>query len=199
MLRSHSVASGIGLALRFSFMPAFFKNISINSQAQVKRVCLLLSATAAALLFSYAHDIPFDNPSSRYATIDSLVHQQTFNIETSPFAKFTVDKIFTEEGQLSTKSPLLPVLVAQAYSLYVKVTGRTLHNHPHQTLYILNLFFGLGCTLFLLFYAYRLLLAWTKDLKAVVAGLCVLSVGHLGFSYESHQVFQCKVLLLHQG
>jgi hypothetical protein len=161
------------------------QKLDARPEKKVKRICILLTILSCMLVLSYTHDIPFDNAASRYATIDSLAHHQSFNIAKSPFAKFTVDKIFTKDGQLSTKPPLLSTLVALVYKGYTKITGRTLHSHPHQSLYLLNLLVGLGSTLFLLFYAYRVMILWTKDLSLRVAGFTILALGYLGFSYAT--------------
>jgi hypothetical protein len=92
------------------------------------------AASAAALLALLASSILYPdvsgNPSSRFATMESLVERGTFAIDGSAFAEKTVDKVFYNGHQYSTKPAVLSTIGAGIYWLVHAVTGWSFRDNP---------------------------------------------------------------------
>src|SRR5512136_260183 len=72
------------------------------------------------------------NDSSRLATIDSLLERGTWQIDESPFAQVTWDKVFLNNHFYSSKPPLFEAAAVIPYSLMYYLLGVKLQVAPCQ-------------------------------------------------------------------
>jgi hypothetical protein len=124
---------------------------------------LLVIALAVGIAATGAWDSPAaDLANSRLATVYSLTEYGTWYLErpldeaTNPFARSTIDKVVVEGHLLSSKPPLLPLIMTGQYVMMRAVLGWDLNNEDNvrpillvMTLTLVTSAFGLTLWLFL--------------------------------------------------
>ncbi len=96
-------------------------------------LCLLCAVALTPMLFMAPGIVVGDTVTSRLATVYALVHHGTWYIDRpseaapNPFEVQTVDKVRTASGRmLSSKPPVLPLLMTVEYAVMRKTTGLSL-------------------------------------------------------------------------
>lgn len=128
--------------------------------------CMVVVAAAMLLLIATFPKSFGANDRSRLATVESLVHRQTFAIHESPFR--TIDMVYVEGRVLSSKPPVLPVLMAAEYWVLYRVFGCDIRGETGARLVIKVLtltFVGLPFIVYLLLL--RTVLNWYIQSGAV--------------------------------
>lgn len=108
------------------------------------RGAIIVTALALALLGLRTVTVN-DNTFSRLATVYALVHHGTWYIDTgegapeNPFAALTVDKVLVDGHFLSSKPPVLPLLMSGVYWVLLHVSPLCF-DHEHDLKRILQIF-----------------------------------------------------------
>lgn len=99
----------------------------------------ILIAAAAFVAFATSGTNLQDTANSRLATVWSLVHRGTWEISTpagetpNPFERGTVDKVQIAERVLSSKPPVMPLLMTAEYWMLRQVCGLSLDQPEERT------------------------------------------------------------------
>lgn len=117
------------------------------------------------------------------ATMDALVHDGTFAIDSSAL-RVRVDRVKIGEHFYSSKPPMLSVLGAGPYAVLHYATGLSFRGDMAQATWVLNLLLGGVPHLILLAYAYALLRLYSSGHALVWAFAC-FAFGQLGLSYAT--------------
>ena len=143
-------------------------------------IAAILGSGWMVLRFTCPFDV--DNPASRMATIDALVHDHTFAINNSLFHE-TRDKALLSGNYYSTKPFLQSVLAAVGYTITWEVSGISFHNDRNHAIILVNLLNGLIPHMLCLFYSYRLLRRWVRRWAIVFLGCVAVAYGCLSTGY----------------
>lgn len=160
------------------------RKASIVIHMQPRKVFIVSIVLSAVVLLSLSQTASQCNPSSRFATIESLVHRGTFIIDDSRFSD-TSDKVMIEGHSYSSKPPMLSVLSSGAYFIFSKVTGITFDTDEQTSIRFISLLVGGLPYLLLLYFFYRLLLLWTDSDRTVALGLLVFTFNFIGLGYAA--------------
>jgi hypothetical protein len=138
----------------------------------------------AVLILRFADLHPTANPSSRLATVDSLVHRHSFSIDESRYI-YTPDKVKVGNHFISSKMPLWSVAAAGGYGILHAITGWTFDTHEKSVLMFMTILTGLIPQLLLLLYFYRMLLVWTTRESARIFGFACMAFSWIGLGYAT--------------
>lgn len=130
------------------------------------------------------------NDESRIATIDTLIREKTFAIDTSEFAT-TGDKVFVNDHFYSDKPPLLSVIGGAIYAPFYLAGGRLHKGIDLNYFYLTLLTAGLSWFLCLIFFYLALKLTSLSDnYRLLLAGALGAGTVFLPFSmvFNNHSI-----------
>jgi hypothetical protein len=150
-----------------------------------RRVCaiIFLAALALCALVTKSHVVSW-NDGSRFATVDALTADHTFQIDGSPFAVGLGDMIRYRGRSYSDKPPL-PAVLGAGVGLVLAPFGISLRQTPAAAIYLITLLtigasFAIGCCYA---YAFQRVLGFEPRVAAAVATLT--GVGTLALPYAT--------------
>ncbi|MET0385796.1 MAG: hypothetical protein ABW321_07545 [Polyangiales bacterium] len=156
-----------------------------HTATELLRVALICATVCVALMLTFTQSKKQTNSSSRIATMDSLVHDGTYVINKSYYAK-TIDRVMIGKDSYSSKPPLFSTIGAGVYWVIHHTTHLTLRDkHQRETVvYSLTLILAGIPHLILLGYAYALLRWFAPSVAAASWTLACLALGQLGLAYS---------------
>ena len=153
-----------------------------SSRSLLALFCII----GSVLIITGARKSPSANPASRFATMDSLVHEGTFVIDHSPLSRYSGDKVKIDGHFISSKPPMLSMAGTAVYWLYYNWTGHNFRDGSRDdTIRFLTGFFNLITFITLLIYFYRFLLLWARSERDLVLLLTSLAFASLILGYST--------------
>lgn len=137
-----------------------------------------------AVLAVFVDTKAMTNPASRFATIDSLAHRNTFAIDCSRYA-WTIDKVRCNGRFVSSKPPMLATLAAVPYWWWVQATGKTFDTAQRASIVFVNFVTGLLPHLVLLLYMHAFLARWVTRPWVRAGGTLAFAFSYLGLAYAA--------------
>ena len=145
---------------------------------------LIMGLASCVLVLSFTTGVASTNPMSRFATIDSLVHDHAFIINRSVFLD-TADKVQIDGRYYSSKPPLLSTVGAVVYRALHQVTGLSFREDKLLAVKVINMLFGAIPHALLLFYAYLFLTKLNVSGRVVLWSFVCFAFGRLGLAYST--------------
>jgi hypothetical protein len=150
------------------------------------RVVVLLMVTSLVMVVFHMQPSSRENANtgSRYATIEALVDQGTWNIDKTNYV-FTPDKVKAKGHFVSSKPPLLPTYGAGVYFLLKKITGYNIADNEGIVVWVVGLFTGWLSHLVFLVYFYRLSRLLLVRQLAILILMAAACFAYLGVAYAT--------------
>lgn len=155
----------------------------LQDPANLAFIAFAVGAFNFLLIALHFNNRPFSNSGSRFATIESLIHRGTFQIDDSTFQ--TVDKVKIGDHFYSSKPPLLPTLTAGAYWVYSHFTGKNFQTARQDAIHFCILISSGLCHLLLLYFFFLCLTLLYSNPLSIFMGFLLLTFGFLGTGYAT--------------
>jgi hypothetical protein len=152
---------------------------------EMKIIMLVCATVSAGLTLFFAEcSITNSTQTSRLATIESLVTNRSFTIDTTKEFWPSRDIAMMNGHYYSPKPPLLAVIGAAAYKAYTHVRPISFKNKT-ETIIFFSVMIGFLPHLLLLMYFYMFLEIWVDDPVARAWAFACISLGYLGTGYAA--------------
>ncbi len=151
-------------------------------------VFIILFSGAIVVYHTQTDSVRSTNSGSRYATVEALVHNQTFKIDDTRYTgNWSIDRVKIDGHFYSSKPPLLPVIVAGFYRGLNQLTGWDIRasDTEERVVLICNLAFGGIPFLLILIYFWRLTPMFITTPEARIIGLLGIAFSFIGAGYAT--------------
>jgi hypothetical protein len=156
----------------------------LSSPVAVRAGVLGCAVVSCALIIGFADRRPSMNPMSRLATMESLVHEGTYAIDTSRFVR-TIDKVKLDDHFYSSKPPVWSTFGAGVYAVLHHLFGLSFRVDASAATTAVTLVLGLLPHVVLLWYVERFLRLVVVTPRARLMGFAGFALGWLGVGYAT--------------
>lgn len=156
----------------------------MNSEKKWLRLQICAVVLGALLVFLRIETVSNTNSASRFATIQSLVEEQTWAIDHSQFQERTIDKVYVDGHFQSSKPPLLTAVGAGIYWVLYHGAAISFEKHESTVIWILNFLLATIPHWILLVFFFRWVREDFSDPKTASLAIAAFAFGYLGLGYS---------------